>query len=711
MRLRSLLVFVTSALGAVISKSGDEDRATIPQLTLANFDSTIADGQWFIKFYSPSCPHCVKLAPFWEAAGLKYENYKSSHNFHLGSVDCQVQGDLCQKQNIKGYPTLLLYKDGTHIDEWVNVGSSDPLEPISEFVEKHASAEPKNNGKPIEAATSTKAPKQSASGHSKATASQASTAPKDPTGSKEGHVSAKGEVQRAKTGAPLRESDFQQGIKPKTGSAKKDSTKDDTPVKESMHRVATPLKTSDFDNDQKQTTFSNPSGTSVNLTPESFTKLVTNTKSPWFIKFYAPWCGHCKAMAPAWSELASDFKDKLNVGEVNCEAEARLCADVKVHGYPTILFFEGSKHIEYSGLRGVGDLIAFAKKASNSGIKDVDKVEFETIQSKEEVIFLYFYDDATTSEDFEALERTSLELIGHAPLLKTSSSILANRFRATTFPKLTVIRDGKPQYYPALGPADMRDHVKLLAWMKTAWLPIVPELSTANSHEIMHNRLIVLAVLDPASTDFTDQRAVIKGTAYEFTDKRAMEAQAEKQLQRDKKQSKIDEAEKKGDSKAVEHAKGIHVKLADRQEIGFAWVNGIFWEKWLAVSYQIDVARDGAKVIIYDEDSKRYWDVDTKGKPIAFDKQVILDTIAVIIASPGKIRAKSTKNSLEAAYYAARQASTGHPMTFSALAFLSVIGLVIALLRRRGKRRSSGGGGAGDKEKGNTFTSNNGKYD
>jgi len=36
----------------------------------------------------------------------------------------------------------------------------------------------------------------------------------------------------------------------------------------------------------------------------------------WFIKFYAPWCSHCKAIAPVWENLATQMKDKLNIGEV-----------------------------------------------------------------------------------------------------------------------------------------------------------------------------------------------------------------------------------------------------------------------------------------------------------------------------------------------------------------------------------------------------------
>ena len=68
-------------------------------------------------------------------------------------------------------------------------------------------------------------------------------------------------------------------------------------------------------------------------------------------------------MSEAWTELAREMKGKLNIGEVNCESESRLCKDVKLRGYPSLIFFKGGERVEYDGLRGLGDLVSFAGKA------------------------------------------------------------------------------------------------------------------------------------------------------------------------------------------------------------------------------------------------------------------------------------------------------------------------------------------------------------
>lgn len=390
----------------------------------------------------------------------------------------------------------------------------------------------------------------------------------------------------------------------------------------------------------------NLAGTSVSLTAESFQNLVTMSQEPWFIKFYAPWCQHCQAMAPNWAQLGKEMKSKLNIGEVNCEVESRLCKDIRVHGYPTILFFRGGERVEYDGLRGLGDFVNYANKAIDigAGVKDVTAAEFKELEENEEVIFVYFYDHATTTEDFAALERLTLSLVGHARLVKTNDQDLVNRYKITTWPRLLVSRDGRPTYYTGLAPSDMRDFRKVLNWMQSVWLPIVPELTASNSREIMDGKLVVLAILSRERLDeFIISKKEVKSAALEWMDKQTQLFQIERQDLRQAKQLRIEEAEDRNDQRALRAAKSIRIDMnqSDRKEVGFAWVDGIFWERWLRTTYGIDV-KAGERVIINDEDSGRYWDNTITGNPIIPSRTSILETIPKVVISPPKIKPKLT---------------------------------------------------------------------
>ncbi|KAF2717354.1 protein disulfide isomerase [Polychaeton citri CBS 116435] len=437
----------------------------------------------------------------------------------------------------------------------------------------------------------------------------------------------------------------------------------------------------------------NEAGKSVDLTAENFQRLVTVTHDAWFIKFHTPWCHHCQAMAPNWQAMSRQMQGKLNIGEVNCETEKRLCKDVQVAAYPTIMFMKGGERVEYDGLRGVGDLMSFANKAVASGepVLDVNAEQFEELEKKNEVLFLYFYDHATTSEDLKALDRLRMSLIGHAKLLKTSDSELVQRYKISTWPRLLVSRDGKPTYYTALDPQHMRDYRKVLEWMKSVWLPIVPELSATNAKEIMSNKFVVLAILSRDRPDeFVVAKREIKNAALEWIDKQTQAFQLERQELRDAKQLRIEEAEDRNDQRALRAAKQIRISMDDveRREVGFAWVDGIFWERWVRTTFGISV-RDGEKVVIHDEDNRRYWDVTMTGNPIVPSRTSILETLARVVANPPKITAKSTTSTLGHFWWVISGGFLRHPL-LSAGILLGVL-IVMGIVTRRNLKTGSGG--------------------
>ena len=83
-----------------------------------------------------------------------------------------------------------------------------------------------------------------------------------------------------------------------------------------------------------------------------------------FVKFYAPWCGHCKKLAPVWESL---WEQQLQSGgslaaKVDCTHIHSLCARYRVAGYPTLLHFsKGGKEIrKYRGARTLEALGAFS---------------------------------------------------------------------------------------------------------------------------------------------------------------------------------------------------------------------------------------------------------------------------------------------------------------------------------------------------------------
>ena len=511
-----------------------------------------------VRFYLPSCPACTRSAPFWRAVGGYYStpddsgtSIADSYKLHFANMNCQAYGDMCTELEIAQTPTYIVYKDGKAEEK---TAGAQGIEKLTQITEKWlATIKP---------------------------GSRPETLPV---------ISVSDE--KEEPNAAAKEHDHA-AEKPKKEETKKEATTTAIAIARATQKAYVEGVI-------------NPQGISEVLDAEKFQAKVLNSRDGWFVKFYAPWCGHCQAMAPAWEELGKEMEGKLNVGEVNCDANKRLCKDVGVKGYPTIIYFQNGQKVDYEGLRGLGDLVTYARKAVNSTIKDIDAAGLAELEKSEdsEVAFIYFYDHATTTEDFEALNRLTLNLIGHAPLYKTNDPDLYTRFRVYNKPKLMVLRDSRPAYYSAIAPHEFRDYNRVLDWMRKVWLPIVPELSAANSHEIMNRRYVVLGVLNRDQKErFDVAKKELKEAAVEFMDQRQQEEILERKELRDKKQLRLDEAQDRNDERGVKAAKKMRVELSNRKDVGFAWVDGVFWERWIRSTYGVNVHEDGERIIINDED-------------------------------------------------------------------------------------------------------------
>jgi len=133
------------------------------------------------------------------------------------------------------------------------------------------------------------------------------------------------------------------------------------------------------------------------LTPESYDEM-TAGKSV-FIKFFAPWCGHCKSMAGDWEKLSDEYSgnDSALIAEVDCtiDSNAELCSGVK--GYPTVKYGDPNDLSDYDGGRTYDALSVFAKENLGPvcGPTSLDNCD----EAQKELIVKF---DKMTAEDLES---------------------------------------------------------------------------------------------------------------------------------------------------------------------------------------------------------------------------------------------------------------------------------------------------------------------
>ncbi len=122
----------------------------------------------------------------------------------------------------------------------------------------------------------------------------------------------------------------------------------------------------------------------------------------YLFKIDAPWCGHCKTLAPEYAKAAKELEEKgspIKLGKVDATEETKLAEDYGVRGYPTLKFFRSGSPIEYGGGRQADDIVNWLGKKTGPAALEIENVEAaETFIKSQPVVVVGFFKDRESAE-------------------------------------------------------------------------------------------------------------------------------------------------------------------------------------------------------------------------------------------------------------------------------------------------------------------------
>jgi len=102
----------------------------------------------------------------------------------------------------------------------------------------------------------------------------------------------------------------------------------------------------------------------------------TAAHSQMLVEFYAPWCGHCKSLAPEWKKAAQALADSpVKLAKVDATEHTGLAKTYEIKGFPTIKYLKNGKVSDYNGGRTEAEIVAWVNKKAGPAVLQVNSEE------------------------------------------------------------------------------------------------------------------------------------------------------------------------------------------------------------------------------------------------------------------------------------------------------------------------------------------------
>ncbi|KAI9207178.1 disulfide isomerase 1 protein [Polychytrium aggregatum] len=141
----------------------------------------------------------------------------------------------------------------------------------------------------------------------------------------------------------------------------------------------------------------------VTLDKDTFASFL-KTEPLSLVEFYAPWCGHCKALAPEYEVAATTLKEQnIKLAKVDCTTEADICEEQKVQGYPTLKVFRHADSIPYKGPRKSDGIVSFMKKQALPALSVLEADGVKEFAASDRIVLVANF-KSKTSDAYKAYE-------------------------------------------------------------------------------------------------------------------------------------------------------------------------------------------------------------------------------------------------------------------------------------------------------------------
>jgi protein disulfide-isomerase A1 len=218
----------------------------------------------------------------------------------------------------------------------------------------------------------------------------------------------------------------------------------------------------------------------VVLTKSNFDDFIKNTPLA-LIEFYAPWCGHCKALAPEYDKASLELEGK-NAGvlaKVDCTEERDICNQHDVQGFPTVKLFrnDGSEPMDFDQARKADAIVKFMVRQNAPAVAELANLDAVKGFAKEDSVKVVAF--VSDSDNLDGYTKVAKALRNEYSFGVVKGNAAANaEYKVAQTPAVVVIRDFDDG--PVAFTGSFSDDAAITSFIKAQSFPLVGQIGPEN---------------------------------------------------------------------------------------------------------------------------------------------------------------------------------------------------------------------------------------
>lgn len=239
------------------------------------------------------------------------------------------------------------------------------------------------------------------------------------------------------------------------------------------------------------------------------------------VEFYAPWCGHCKRLAPEYAAAAQKLKgEPVRLAKVDATEARDLATRFGIQGFPTLKFFRGDAEnaVEYNGGREADGIVSWLRKKVGPVTRPLASVEeASTFADAADVVVIGFF--AAGSEGEKAYSRVAANYEDITFGLTSSDEVRAAYGVAAGTSAIVAVNKFPGQENKVSFTGNVEDERSIATFVDGNSLPLVIPFSQENAPKIFRGPIKThfLLFVDPASADYEQTVTALRGVATGYT--------------------------------------------------------------------------------------------------------------------------------------------------------------------------------------------------